>query len=70
MENSPIPDQKNVSTYSGVTFLHPCDYYYQHVHLYPPGAAVPGDCVGDRRRSDGRDVRSLPGQKEKLKFLN
>ena len=30
MESAPIPDQKNVSTDSGVTFLHPCDYSYQH----------------------------------------
>ena len=30
MKSAPIMDKKNVSTDSGVTFLHPCDYSYQH----------------------------------------
>ena len=34
MENATIPDQKNVSTDSGLTFLHPCYYSYQHYKYY------------------------------------
>ena len=30
LESAPFEDQKNVSLDSGATFLHPCDYCYQH----------------------------------------
>ena len=45
MESAPIPDLKNVSTDSGVTFLHPFDYSYQQYIGPPP--SLPSNKVND-----------------------
>ena len=44
MESATIEDQKNVSLDSGATFLHPCDYCYQHYskHQYLTDLVQPG----------------------------